>query len=459
MATPTTACPSAVEMSNLVLRPLQDSEVDKLACHLEQCSACARQAELILNGDPMEAAMRETAGALDTAQMPDARELVERLKKLVVPGALGRDTRAATPASPNDGTQCWAADDAVESLDFLRPPQQPDELGRLGQYRLLKKLGAGGMGIVFLAEDALLHRKVALKMMLPQFVAKPGAKERFLREARAAASIEHDHIVPIFQVGEDNGTPFLAMQFLKGEPLDACLAREGRLPVAEALRIARGMAEGLAAAHANNLIHRDIKPSNVWLEARTDGINVGSPAPSRVRLLDFGLARTVDDTSQLTQAGQIIGTPAFMAPEQARGDQVDGRADLFSLGCVLYGMLTGQAPFRGTNTLSLLTALVLETPQTPTVVNFDIPKEVSDLTMRLLSKDLADRPESAAAVATAIVALQEGKGSPRPAGIESTRDPIGSRTPSPPAARLVGRRRVRRIVGPGRWRCVLRGHR
>ena len=122
--------------------------------------------------------------------MPDARELIERLKKLVAPGH-GQHASEVTSATPNDGTQCWAADDAVESLDLLRPPQQPDELGRLGQYRLLKTLGAGGMGMVFLAEDTLLHRKVALKVMLPQFVAKAGAKERFLREARGARRREH----------------------------------------------------------------------------------------------------------------------------------------------------------------------------------------------------------------------------------------------------------------------------
>ena len=145
-----------------------------------------------------------------------------------------------------------------------------DELGRLGHYRVLRKLGGGGMGVVFPTEDLALHRKVALKTMLPAYAADAQNRERFLREARAAASIEHDHIVAIHQVGEDNGVPFLAMPLLKGEPLDARLERDGKLPLAECLRIAAEMAEGLAAAHAADLIHRDVKPGNVWLEARDE---------------------------------------------------------------------------------------------------------------------------------------------------------------------------------------------
>ena len=144
----------------------------------------------------------------------------------------------------------------------------PDELGRLGPYRVLKVLGAGGMGVVFQAEDPHLQRLVALKAMLPGLAASESAKQRFLREARAAAALKHDHIVTIYQVGEDRGAPFLAMEFLEGESLDDRLKREGKLPLAEVLRIGREMAEGLAAAHERGLIHRDIKPANVWLEGK-----------------------------------------------------------------------------------------------------------------------------------------------------------------------------------------------
>src|SRR5262249_37225718 len=157
------------------------------------------------------------------------------------------------------------------------------------------------------------------------------SRQRFLREAQATAAIEHHHIVHIYQVGEDRGVPFLAMPFLKGETLHQRLKREGRLPLAEAVRIARQMAEGLAAAHEHGLIHRDIKPANVWLETGSGW----------VKIVDFGLARATADDVNLTKEGTIVGTPAFMAPEQARSGTVDARCDLFSLGAVLYRMCTG----------------------------------------------------------------------------------------------------------------------
>src|SRR5262249_54020502 len=148
-----------------------------------------------------------------------------------------------------------------EMYDFLAPPQRADEIGRLGPYRVLKVLGSGGMGVVFRAEDVQLQRPVALKAMLPALASSTSARERFLREARAAAAIEHDYIVPIYQVGEDRGVPFLAMKLLAGEPLEDRLKR-GELPLAEVLRITREIAVGLAAAHQRGLVHRDIKPAN-----------------------------------------------------------------------------------------------------------------------------------------------------------------------------------------------------
>src|SRR5262249_28472008 len=150
--------------------------------------------------------------------------------------------------------------------DFLAPAQAADEIGRLGPYRVLKVLGAGGMGVVFQAEDPLLKRKVALKAMLPSLAASESARQRFLREAQTAAAIEHDHIVHIYQVGEDRGIPFIAMQFLKGEALDDRLKRKKSLSLKEVVRIGREAALGLAAAHNHGLVHRDIKPANLWLE-------------------------------------------------------------------------------------------------------------------------------------------------------------------------------------------------
>ncbi|HTU16630.1 MAG TPA: serine/threonine-protein kinase [Gemmataceae bacterium] len=162
------------------------------------------------------------------------------------------------------------SDETREALAFLTPPQAADEMGRLAGYRVLKVLGSGGMGVVFLAEDAQLQRFVALKVMRPGLAANDAARQRFLREARAVAALKHDHIVTIYQVGEDRGVPFLAMEYLEGETLHDRLKREPLLPMAEALRLSSEITEGLSAAHARGLVHRDIKPANIWLEVSRD---------------------------------------------------------------------------------------------------------------------------------------------------------------------------------------------
>jgi serine/threonine protein kinase len=292
--------------------------------------------------------------------------------------------------------------------DFLAPPQAADELGRLGPFRVLKVLGVGGMGVVFRAEDPLLKRPVALKAMLPVLAMDQSARQRFLREARAAASIKHDHIVTIHHVYEDGSAPFLAMEFLEGESLDDRAKRMGRLPLPEVLQIGREVAEGLEAAHARGLIHRDIKPGNIWLEKLPS--ERGSSTPRfRTKILDFGLARFDADEVQLTQLGAIIGTPAYMPPEQASGATLDARCDLYSLGGVLYRLCTGQLPFKGENTISLLRALAVEKPKSPRALNPEVPKALADLILRLLAKDPARRPATAGEV---VEALQDIEANP-----------------------------------------------
>jgi serine/threonine protein kinase len=217
-----------------------------------------------------------------------------------------------------------------------------------------------------------------------------------LREARAAAAIKHDHIVTVYQVGEDRGIPFLAMEFLEGESLESRLEREDKLLVAEVLRIGREIALGLAAAHKRDLVHRDIKPANVWLEAET----------GRVKILDFGLARPAE-CDGLTAQGAIVGTPAYMAPEQAQGKTVDRRCDLFSLGCILYRMATGQKPFFGTDLISTLMAVATQEPLTPHEVEPGTPAALSKLIMRLLAKDPAKRPASADGVVELLKAIED----------------------------------------------------
>ena len=222
-----------------------------------------------------------------------------------------------------------------------------------------------------------------------------------MREARLAAQVEHDNIIPIWQVGEDNGTPFIAMPLLQGESLSDRLKREGTLSIGVVLKIGRETAAGLAAAHERGLVHRDIKPANLWLEG---DLTTTDPASRlrRVRILDFGLARPVNDDAHLTASGAMIGTPAYMSPEQAQGGEVDFRTDLFSLGSVLYHLTTGQLPFPGHSVMGILANLATHTPRPPADVNPKIPRAVSDLIMKLLTKDPVGRPESAEQVALAL---------------------------------------------------------
>lgn len=308
-------------------------------------------------------------------------------------------SRRGPASSDENPTAAFTPSDASADggLDFLGKPESEGELGRLAHYRVIKELGRGGMGCVLLAEDTRLERKVALKVMLPRFAQDVTAKERFLREARAAAKIHHEHVITIFQVDEDRGAPFIALEFLEGAPLDRYLKNKGALPLPTALRIAREMAEGLAAAHKQGLIHRDIKPGNVWLEA----------SRGKVKILDFGLARRDSEDTHLTQSGAILGTPAFMAPEQARAEKVDARSDLFSLGVVLYRMVTGKQPFSGSTTMAVLTSIAVDTPPPARQANPLTPESLEKVLARLLQKDPAQRYAMAKDVSADLLAVSK----------------------------------------------------
>lgn len=286
----------------------------------------------------------------------------------------------------------------VPDYPFLSPPLAADEIGRLGEYRILKKLGEGGMGFVFRGEDPALKRFIALKVMRPEVAAKPMATDRFLREGRAAAGLKSDHIITIYQVGQANGVPFLAMEFLEGLPLDEWFKLQKKaIPLPHVLRVVRDTLRGLATAHEKGLIHRDIKPANLWLEKGT----------SRIKLLDFGLTRGNEADMQLTQEGAVVGTPAFMAPEQASGKPVDPRADLFSVGVVMYTLLAGKNPFARGSLMETLGAVGFETQAPITTVRSDVPKEYSDFLDRLLAKSPDARPTNATAALQELVAIEK----------------------------------------------------
>src|SRR5262249_49939683 len=249
---------------------------------------------------------------------------------------------AGTPPLPGEVTAAEQGNPEEDTLTFLQPSSKPGSLGRLAHYEVLEVLGQGGCGIVLKAFDEKLHRLVAIKVMAPQLAATSPPRKRFLREARAAAAIRHENAVTIYAV-EEQPLPYLAMEYVAGETLQQKLDRVGPLDVPEVLRIGAQIARGLAAAHALALIHPHIKPADLLLEAG---------AQERVKITDFGLARTADDAS-ISQSGLIAGTPLYMAPEQAQGQPLDPRADLFSLGSVLYVMCSGRPPFRAPTTLAV----------------------------------------------------------------------------------------------------------
>jgi hypothetical protein len=254
------------------------------------------------------------------------------------------------------------------------------------------------MGVVLEAYDEELRRRVAVKVMASHLLRRPDAKARFLREARAAAAIDHENVVPIYHVGEDGGVPFIVMPLLLGVSLESLLSSEGRLPPAEVIQLGREVAAGLAAAHARDLVHRDIKPANIWLAA----------ASGSAKILDFGLARAADGTGGLTDPAAIPGTPAYLSPEQVDGKPADARSDLFSLGATLYRAATGHVAFSGPTVSAVLRAVTAHDPPPPHQVIPKVPVPLSDLILRLLAKEPSARPQSAREVVNALASLGDG---------------------------------------------------
>ncbi|MCA9120823.1 MAG: SUMF1/EgtB/PvdO family nonheme iron enzyme [Planctomycetaceae bacterium] len=269
-------------------------------------------------------------------------------------------------------------------LGYLQPATREDSLGRLGHYDVLNVVGKGAFGTVLRAFDTKLERIVAIKVLALEMASMSPARKRFLREARTSAQIRHENIVGIHSV-EEEPIPYLVMEYIPGKTLQQQLEEHGPLDLLSVLRLGKQIADGLAAAHAQDLIHRDIKPGNILLEGGME---------ERIKITDFGLARTADDAS-MTQSGMIAGTPMYMAPEQAHGRKLDQRADLFSFGSVLYQMVSGRPPFRASNTVAVLKRVVEDTPRPIQEIIPEVPDWMCELIGHLHAKNPDERYQSA----------------------------------------------------------------
>ncbi len=391
-------CPDETTLEKMLLGTLPEAELETLSEHLSFCDRCLNTAETLEVRDDLTDAVRiphELAADDDVLTQAIARGklLANQLNTTQI-----EQTQLETGSNDTDKSVFDSfATSQLSQFGFLSPPEQPDELGRLGEYRVLQLLGVGGMGIVFRAEDPRLKRQVALKVMKPSLASGEAAKNRFIREAQFNAAIEHDNIVHIYQVGEDRGVPFIAMQYLRGESLKTRIDREHKLAQPEVARIGKEIAAGLAAAHEQGLIHRDIKPDNIWIEEKTQ----------RAKILDFGLVRAATEDTGLTLAGMVVGTPQYMAPEQALGQLVDHRCDLFSLGTVLYQLATGKYAFKGANLTATLMAVVHQDPLPIENVAPKIEPALAVLITKLLSKDRNDRPQTALEVSRELAEIEQ----------------------------------------------------
>jgi serine/threonine protein kinase/Tol biopolymer transport system component len=361
---------------------------------------------------------------------PDAGPLETALLRAFAAGAGTPDltmTRSEIPAAPGPRPPVNPVNPLtgtpVGGAAGPTPPSPRSLAGRkLQSYRIFEPLGSGAMSVVYRAEDTRLERMVALKFLVPELSRDPEAKARFLREARAASSLDHPNLCTIHEIEEtEDGQIFIAMPYYGGETLAQRIAR-GRMPVEEALDLALQVARGLAKAHRHGIVHRDIKPANLMLTP--DGV---------VKIVDFGLAKLADSSGPRTGSGG--GTVAYVSPEQARGDPVDPRTDLWSLGVVLYEMATGRRPFLGDNEQAVLYAVLREEPPPLAELRPDAPPELARIVRRLLTKDRELRIESAEGVAADLRALR----GPESLGTLSVMTPLAGRRP--------GWRRVAGLAG------------
>ncbi len=292
------------------------------------------------------------------------------------------------------------------SSDILKPGDT------IGGCTIKGRIAAGGMGTVYRARKESLEKTVAVKVLHPQSMTESDQVQRFMREAKVAASIDHPAVVEVYDVGQDHGLYYMVMEYLEGSDLRSQVMETGPLPPRKALRIARQVAEALAHAHDQGLIHRDVKPANLLMTATGD-----------VKLVDFGLARLAGQEHEVTVTGQIIGTPAFMSPEQCRGDPLDGRSDLYSLGATIYFLLSGAVPFSAKTPTALIHQVINDPPPPLKSVAPDVPDKLVALVQRLMTKHASARPQSGNELIAAIDEVLLGRYS------------VTVESPAPPPAR------------------------
>jgi hypothetical protein len=338
--------------------------------------------DIVLSGDEDSAEFRASASHVESC--PHCQRSLTQLAAAEGDWAAVREILHALDAGDGQSMSHSAAAEHMK-LDFLAPASHPEMLGRLGRYEIEAVIGIGGMGIVLKGFDSELNRPVAIKVLAPHLAHRGTARQRFAREARAAAAVVHEHVVAIHNVESEHATPFLVMQYVPGRSLQDRVDQEGPLDATEILRIGMQAAAGLAAAHAQGVIHRDVKPANILLENSVD----------RALLTDFGLARAAHDLS-LTHSGVVAGTPHYMSPEQASGEVTDARSDLFSLGAVLYFMAAGHPPFRAERPIAVLNRIRCDRHRPVWEISSSIPDEIGDLIDRLLEKKPSRRFASAA---------------------------------------------------------------
>jgi serine/threonine protein kinase/WD40 repeat protein len=375
MAVPS-PCPPVERLRQLLSgNPPGDDEADLIA-HLDNCPGCQRTLEQLTGA---------TADLLRAAQGAGRTECLDGDQLRRVLHELESTTALTMPYRPRDLTQ-W-----LQSL--LQPAESPGAMGRLDLYEVTEVLGSGGMGVVLKALDPALKRWVAIKLLAPDLAGDRLAWQRFAREAQAAAAVRHPNVVTVFAVSEVQGLPYLVMEYVGGGSLQDYLDLHGPPDWHTCARVGAEIAAGLAAAHARGLIHRDIKPSNILLQ------NDGAAGDLGVaKISDFGLARAADE-ARLTRTGIVPGTPMYMAPEQALNEMLDHRADLFSLGSVLYALCTGREPFTGSSAAAVIRQVCEARPRPVRELNPAVPAWLAATVERLQAKRPADRFASAAAVA------------------------------------------------------------